>query len=179
VTSEDAATKRLIQPLALAESAAYVLIGIVFLAMTVETFWQLVRSVLIDINLGGNITAELVDSLNEALFVIILLELLSTVVNHLRKGGLQLRPFLVIGIVSSVRRILVLSAQLSVTRNAPSGPHLEELALDAGVVRVLTIALWISRLRPRPRRRSSPPARVVARPPLRRVAEPGSSSGLR
>jgi hypothetical protein len=91
VTSEDAATKRLIQPLALAESAAYVLIGIVFLAMTVETLWQLVRSVLIDINLGGNITAELVDSLNEALFVIILLELLSTVVNHLRKGGLQLR----------------------------------------------------------------------------------------
>jgi uncharacterized membrane protein (DUF373 family) len=144
----------LTKPLAVAESVAYALIGLVLVVMSAETLWQLVRAVTAGVDLAGDVTAQLVGALNDALFVIILLELLSTVVNHLRKGGLQLRPFLVIGIVSSVRRILVLGAQLSAGRahSVPTRASLDELALDAGVVLVLTAALWLSRLRPRPRR---------------------------
>ncbi len=160
------------------ESIAYVLIGLVFVAMSAETLWQLASTVLTKVNLRGDVTAELVAALNEALFVIILLELLSTVINHLRKGGLQLRPFLVIGIVSSVRRILVLSAQLSVQRNgkSPQTASLEELLLDAGVVLILTAALWLSRSR-RPRR--STRVRAAWRRPPRRVDPPASRAAPR
>lgn len=145
---------RLTRPLVIAESIAYLLIGVVLVVMSAETLWQLARSVVVNVSLNGDVTAQLVGALNDALFVIILLELLSSVISHLRKGGLQLRPFLVIGIVSSVRRILVLGAQLSISRTHGAATHssLEELALDAGVVLILTVALWLSRLRPQRRR---------------------------
>lgn len=52
-------------------------------------------------------------AINDVLFVITLLELLRTVLAHFESTELQLEPFLIIGILSSVRLILTVGARLT------------------------------------------------------------------
>ncbi len=136
------------------ESAIYLLIAFLLAFMALESLYVTVKSLWI-VPSGTSLSDHLVSALNGVLFVIILLELLGTVINHLREGGFQLRPFLIIGIVSSVRRILVLGAQLSTSRSlAVTGPverALLELAVDAVVILTLSFALYIYSKTKRPK----------------------------
>lgn len=51
-------------------------------------------------------------AVNGVLFAIIVIEVMRTVVAHFERGGLQLQPFLIIGIISAVREILTVGARL-------------------------------------------------------------------
>ncbi|HWF34835.1 MAG TPA: phosphate-starvation-inducible PsiE family protein [Solirubrobacteraceae bacterium] len=90
-------------------------------------------------------------ALNGVLFTIIILEVLRTVVEHLKHGGVQLQPFLVIGTISAVRSILAVGARLSLASGmrqpAPSLVHtaLLELAVNAAVVLGLSAAIVLVR----------------------------------
>ncbi len=55
----------------------------------------------------------ILDGINAILFVVIVLELLATVVAHLRERTFALRPLLIIGVISSVRHILIVTAPMS------------------------------------------------------------------
>jgi uncharacterized membrane protein (DUF373 family) len=87
------------------------------------------------------------DAINGILLVIIITEILSTVIAHFNEEGFQLKPFLIIGIISAVRHILTIGAQLSV--GADGGPAFYrtqiELGVSAGVALSLVIALLIVR----------------------------------
>src|ERR1700738_1804596 len=52
-------------------------------------------------------------AVNGVLFAIIVIEVMRTVVAHFERGGLQLQPFLIIGIISAGRGILTRGAHLS------------------------------------------------------------------
>ncbi len=129
------------------ESAIYLLIALLLAAMALESLYVTAKSLWIG-SPNASLSYGLVSALNGVLFVIILLELLSTVINHLKAGGFQLRPFLIIGIVSSVRRILVLGAQLSTSRSlalkGPAERALLELLVDSVVIATLSLALYIN-----------------------------------
>jgi uncharacterized membrane protein (DUF373 family) len=85
-------------------------------------------------------------AVNGVLFIVIVLELLRTVVARLEGGGFQLQPFLVIGIISASRHILTVGAQLSlVGERLPLSRTMTELAVNAGVVLVLSVALVLVR----------------------------------
>jgi uncharacterized membrane protein (DUF373 family) len=85
-------------------------------------------------------------AVNSALFIVVVLELIRTIVARLEGGGFQLQPFLVIGIISATRDILTVGAELSlVGRQAPIAPTLTELAINAGVVVALAVALVLVR----------------------------------
>lgn len=132
------------------ETLFYLIVALFLAVMAAAVLYQAVHG-LIGIDLNGNVTRALVGTLNEILFVIILLELMSTVYNHLKHGGFQLRPFLIIGIVSSVRRILVLGAQLSTLHEtSASAPQFHasiiELLVETLVVLALTVALYLHAL---------------------------------
>jgi uncharacterized membrane protein (DUF373 family) len=92
--------------------------------------------------------AERVTSVvNGTLFVIIVLEILRTVVAHFEEEDLQLKPFLIIGIISAVRHILTIGAQSSLGAHE-QGPVRErqiDLGLNALVVVVLVIGLIMVR----------------------------------
>jgi uncharacterized membrane protein (DUF373 family) len=45
-------------------------------------------------------------AVNSALFIVVVLELIRTIVARLEGGGFQIQPFLVIGIISATRDIL-------------------------------------------------------------------------
>jgi uncharacterized membrane protein (DUF373 family) len=87
------------------------------------------------------------DVINSILFVIIVMEILRTVVAHFDDAGLQLKPFLIIGIISAVRHILTVGAQASL--GAADAEHAAddfrhsqvELGVNAAVVIALVIGL--------------------------------------
>lgn len=90
-------------------------------------------------------------AVNGVLFAIIVLEVMRTVVAHFEHGGLQLQPFLIIGIISAVREVLTVGARLSLqqagsepTRQVLHGALLE-LGVNAAVVLGLAVALVLIR----------------------------------
>ncbi len=133
------------QILEFSEKIIYLVIAVTLVIMSIVSLVSSTAS-LITVVLHGDIILGLTTVLNDVLFVIILMELLGTVITHLSEGGFQLRPFLIIGIISSVRRILVLGAQLSTTRRISPmvfDHSLIELGVDAAVVVILTFALYL------------------------------------
>ena len=90
-------------------------------------------------------------AVNGVLFAIIIMEVMRTVMAHFDRGGLQLQPFLIIGIISAVREILSVGAHLSLSSSGHDGTastvHLAllELAINAGVVVGLAAALVLIR----------------------------------
>ena len=140
-------TSLICQVISWAEKILYVAVGALLVAMSAYVVVQALRDIL-RLNLTSSLTSDLAVVLNDVLFAIIILELLSTVVTHLRKGGFQVKAFLYIGIISSVRRILVLGAQLSASNNLAESAFshgIIELGVDAGVVLILAVALIIVR----------------------------------
>jgi uncharacterized membrane protein (DUF373 family) len=82
-------------------------------------------------------------AIDGVLFVVIILEIFRTVMAHLEGGGFQLRPFLIIGIISAVRHILLVGARsLSAHASTNGFNHTQiELGVNAGVAVVLVVAL--------------------------------------
>ena len=52
--------------------------------------------------------------INDVLLVLIIMEVLWTVLRYLKRQKFSLNPFFAIGIISSIRRILVIGAQMSI-----------------------------------------------------------------
>jgi uncharacterized membrane protein (DUF373 family) len=89
--------------------------------------------------------AERVTSaINGVLFVIIVMEILRTVTAHLEHEGFQLTPFLIIGIISAVRHILIVGAQQSLGVESGDSAFTRaqvELGVNAGVALSLVVGL--------------------------------------
>ncbi len=91
---------------------------------------------------------QVTHAVNGVLFVIIVMEILRTVLAHFDDTGLQLEPFLVIGIVSAVRHILTVGAQASLgtaSTNDEFRHTMIELAINSTVVLVLVVGLILVR----------------------------------
>ena len=81
---------------------------------------------------------------NDALFVLIIAEVLWTIIRYLRREKFSLAPFLFIGIISSLRRILVIDAQMSVGESEHGFyESIVELGVHAGIIFVLVVAYYI------------------------------------
>ena len=80
---------------------------------------------------------------NDVLLSLIILELLWTVIRFLKKQKFILAPFLAIGIIAAIRRILLIEAQTSTMAHTPV-EKLYEIALSAGVIIVLMAAHYLS-----------------------------------
>ncbi len=103
---------------------------------------------------GSDTTTIAIGLVDSVLFVVIVLELLDTVLTYLRDRNFALRPFLIIGIISSVRHILIIGAKLSeADKAAPSvgvssnesviTRPIVELMVSAMVAVLLVICYWI------------------------------------
>ncbi len=80
---------------------------------------------------------------NDVLLALIVLELLWTVNRFLKHQKFLLGPFLAIGIIAGVRRILLIEAKTSLSEHVDVAT-LYEIGLSAIVVLVLMIAYYIS-----------------------------------
>jgi uncharacterized membrane protein (DUF373 family) len=87
--------------------------------------------------------ASIVQLINDVLLALIVLEILWTVNRFLKKKKFLLGPFLAIGVIAGVRRILLIEAQTSLAEHVDI-TKLYEIGVSAMVVLVMMIAYYIS-----------------------------------
>jgi uncharacterized membrane protein (DUF373 family) len=120
------------------EDIVYLGVSLVLVGVAVAALYETTRTLVT----SNQAFAEAVTTaVNGVLFVVIVLEIFRTLLAHLEGGGFQLRPFLIIGIISVVRHILLVGAVASATGNTGFDHAQIELGVNAGVALVLVIAL--------------------------------------
>jgi len=101
---------RVVRALSLVEDFIYsglgVLLAVYAIALLVRAFFAFTH-----LAAGRASTSQIVDLLDQVLMILLVVELLYTVQVSFREHGLVTEPFLVIGLISVIRRILVLTAQ--------------------------------------------------------------------
>ena len=87
--------------------------------------------------------SSIIALVNDVLLALIILELLWTVIRFLKKQQFSLGPFLAIGIIAGVRRILLIEAQTSLVEHTPI-EKLYEIGLITVVILFLIVAYYLS-----------------------------------
>ena len=136
--------------LAAAERAVYFLAAVALITAAAGLFVVLVIDVLASDT--GDVTATIVTVLERMLLVFILLELAHSVHVVLRERTLVAEPFLVIGLIAVVRRILIITAE----GERLTGEAFRNLMLELGVLTALVVALAGALYFLRPHQRSDP-----------------------
>ncbi len=95
-------------------------------------------------NFAGMDVVSILLVVNDALFVLIIAEVLWTIIRYLRREKFSLLPFLFIGIISSLRRILVIDAQMSLGESERSfNQSLMELGAHVAIIFMLVVAYYL------------------------------------
>jgi uncharacterized membrane protein (DUF373 family) len=137
--------RALVRFLSFGETSMFLAVALALLVIAVVVFIQGVQDLVVAPP-QQQFAVTITRAVNSALFIVVVLELIRTIVARLEGGGFQLQPFLVIGIISATRDILTVGAELSlVGRQTPIAPTLTELAVNAGVVVALAVALVLVR----------------------------------
>jgi uncharacterized membrane protein (DUF373 family) len=134
------------------ERAAYVVVGVLLsvtaaiaLAGAAVVLWH----GLWDWSGGTGRVVEIVDRL---LFVLMLIEILHTVRASTRTQGLTAEPFLIVGLIASIRRVLVITLQISHSGSGGSATlessqqfraSMIELGVLGGLILVMIISIYL------------------------------------
>lgn len=144
---ESANRRRLVFGLSLAEDVLYAAVALVLVGVAVALLYHTIEEVFTAEHLS--FVRRINDAVNGVLFVVIVLEIFRTVLAHLEGGGFQLVPFLVIGVISAVRHILLVGTEALEGQTQRVFEHTQiELAVNALVALVLVIALVLIRRSP-------------------------------
>jgi hypothetical protein len=90
---------------------------------------------------SGQAGQDIITLVSDLLLTLIIMEVLGTVVHHLRDKETTLKPFLFIGIISATRGILAVGARLSVSTDAHITDDFIRNMIELGVNAVVIIAL--------------------------------------
>jgi len=141
-------TARAARLLGTSESILLVAIGIALVLVAL----LLLHSSMHDLNeaiYGGPVEIEhrAISILNTVLLVMMTMEIVYTVAISLESHTLKAEPFLIIGVIAGIRRMLVITATSTEQEAHPEQFHnmLVELGLLAATVIALTAAIWILR----------------------------------
>ncbi|MEK6545812.1 MAG: phosphate-starvation-inducible PsiE family protein [Nitrospinota bacterium] len=91
--------------------------------------------------------------INEILFVLIVMEIFITVITYLREHRVTFQPFLVVGIIASVRKILTIEAHLSIAEEIGREVFLRnmiDLGVNTGIVFILVLSFYLLSKAPGP-----------------------------
>lgn len=119
-----------------AEKVVYYVASLFLLAMIVLVFVSAVRELLSVVETGPLNTA--LGVLDSVLLVFIFAELLSTISTIVREREIAAEPFLLIGLIAVVRRILAVTVSIEQSLGTP---EFEDLIIELGVLTVLVVAL--------------------------------------
>jgi uncharacterized membrane protein (DUF373 family) len=123
--------------------ALYVLVAFLLLLLTIAALLYAVGTIPENLKNGG--AKALTSLLSELLLLLILVELIRTIGTFITTRVTSVRPFLTIAIISSVRRILSVSAQLSL--EDLSGQEFNhaviELGVEGGLILTVALALFL------------------------------------
>src|SRR3954470_23678717 len=95
-----------------ADAVVYVLVGFVFLLAAFGMLIYTVATLPSTIQERG-VPLAIINTVNDLLLVMIIMEVLRTIHSYLEEGASSLQPFLFIAAISATRRILAIGAQMS------------------------------------------------------------------
>jgi uncharacterized membrane protein (DUF373 family) len=136
--------------LLVAENVVYALVGVLLVAgaaiVLVAVLWHLVTDV------GKGVEDGVVNALDGLLLVFILLELLAGVRATIKEKKLVAEPFLIVGIIASIKEIVLLtleSKEVFETDNPAFDNAMTEIGVLAGVILLLALASFLVRRKER------------------------------
>ncbi len=125
-----------------AEEAVYIIVGLVLMAAgilvvvgTISGLTSSIRTRQSAVNIG-------IVLLDRILLLLIVAELLHTLRFVVLRGRIIVEPFLFVGLIAVVRRVLIITAELE--RQALSGRALTNQLLELGLLGLLALALAVS-----------------------------------
>ena len=127
------------------EHAVYAVLGILLAATAIlaliDASGLLVGAIR---ELGGS--AKLLEIVDRLLFLLMLVEILHTVRVSMRSGKLTCEPFLIVGLIASIRRVLVITLQSSeITHSKDWSPEKQALfqasMIELGVLAALILTM--------------------------------------
>jgi len=92
---------------------------------------------------GGSLTSNIVPLLDRILLILLVVELLYTVQVSFREHSLIPEPFLLVGLIAAIRRVLVLTAEFA-QAHAQSETIFKHFIIELVVLTFLIVALVIS-----------------------------------
>jgi flagellar biogenesis protein FliO len=130
------------------ESVVLVLIGIALVLVAVLLLYSAMHDLNEAVHIGPDeIERKAIGILNTVLLVMMTMEIVYTVAISLKSHTLNAEPFLIIGIIAGIRRMLVITATSAEQEAHAAQFHntLVELGLIAATVVALAGAIWILR----------------------------------
>jgi Phosphate-starvation-inducible E family len=141
-------TSRAAKVLETSESLVLVLIGLALVLVAVLLLYSSMYDLNQAVHQGpGEIEHKSIEILNTVLLVMMTMEIVYTVAISLESHILNAEPFVLIGIIAGIRRMLVITATSTEVETNPAQFHntLVELGLLAATVVALATAIWILR----------------------------------
>ena len=93
--------------------------------------------------IAGSLTANIVPVLDRILLILLVVELLYTVQVSFREHTVTPEPFLLVGLIAAIRRVLVLTAELAQVHQH-SDEVFKRFVIELVVLTVLIVALVVS-----------------------------------
>jgi len=130
------------------ESILLSLIGVALVLVAVLLLYSSMHDLVEAVQQGpAGIEHKAIEILNTVLLVMMTMEIVYTVAISLKSHTLKAEPFLIIGVIAGIRRMLVITATSTEQESHPEQFHnlLVELGLLAATVVALATAIWILR----------------------------------
>ena len=124
------------------EDVAYVGLGIV-LSVSALVLLGTVALVLAQTVAAGKLSENIVSLLDQILLILMIVEILYTVQVSFREHTLVAEPFLIVGLIAAVRRVLILTAEFSKPAEVKQEAFFNAM-YELGLLTVLILALVFS-----------------------------------
>jgi hypothetical protein len=92
---------------------------------------------------AGTLPARIIGVLDRVLLVLMFAEILYTVQVSFREHALVPEPFLVVGLIAAIRRVLVITAEFADVKDA-GGDVVQTMMMELGLLTVLSLVLVVS-----------------------------------
>jgi phosphate starvation-inducible membrane PsiE len=132
------------------EDVLYVALGVLLTAGAVVLLGDATRAFVTNL-VAGTLPARIIDLLDRVLLVLMFAEILYTVQVSFREHALVPEPFLVVGLIAAIRRVLVITAEFADLLEGGGGKFqsaIVELGLLTALIFVLVVSLVLLRRRP-------------------------------
>ncbi len=109
------------------------------LAVSAQSVWSAI------VNWEG--TEGIIEAVDRLLFVFMIAEIIHTVRMSVRSGVLTVEPFLVVGVIASIRRVLVITLESANSSKTGAGPQhvpFENAMIELGVLGALILIMVLA-----------------------------------
>lgn len=136
--------------LRIAENLVYSFVGVLLVGVAVIVLASVAFHLVSDVT--GGVEKGVTEALDGLLLVFILLELLAGVRATMRERKLVAEPFLVVGIIASIKEIVVLTLESKEIYDSNNGAFrnaMTEIGVLAGVILLIALASYLVRRKER------------------------------